>query len=201
MKRQVLLVDDSPLVLSGLRRALCKETFEVLTEVSALEAIKRIGREPIDVVVSDHDMPEMNGATLLAEVRRLDPSVVRFMLTGKATLDMAILAINEGTVDQFFTKPCNHVDLSLAIRRALEQKDLMADARRLLHQYRLREAELAKIEEQHGELFEVDRDDTGAILLEDIPTDYEELRKEMGEIIDLAEGPPTSDESERRRSA
>jgi DNA-binding NtrC family response regulator len=201
MKRKVLLVDDSPLVLSGLRRALCKESFEVLTEESALHAIKLLESEPVDVVVSDHDMPEMNGATFLAEVRRIDPTTVRFMLTGKATLDMAILAINEGTVDQFFTKPCDPASLTLSIHRALNHKDLMADARRLLHRYRVREAELARFEEEHGELFAVERDDTGAILLEDIPTDLNEFRKQMGEILDSDQETPNDSTDEQRRSA
>jgi len=175
------------MVLSGLRRALNREPFEIVTNVSAIDALRQLRMESVDVVVSDHDMPEMNGAAFLAEVCELDPSVVRFMLTGKATLDMAILAINEGTVDQFFTKPCNHVDLSLAIRRALERKDLMSEARRLLHQYRLREKELAHMEELHSGILDVEMDEMGAILLEDIPMDFGDLLKEMGDALDSAE--------------
>ncbi|MFT4648630.1 MAG: DNA-binding NtrC family response regulator [Glaciecola sp.] len=187
MKPKVLLVDDAPSVLSGLRRALYREPFDIVTNVSAIDALRQMRVEPVDVVVSDHDMPEMNGAQFLAEVRVVDPTVVRFMLTGKATLDMAIQAINTGSVDQFFTKPCNHVDLSLAIRRALERKDLMSEARRLLHHYRLQEKELAHLEELHSGILDVEMDEMGAILLEDIPMDYEDLLKEMGAALDSAE--------------
>jgi DNA-binding NtrC family response regulator len=187
MKPKVLLVDDSLEVLSGLRRVLGGNSFEVLTDTSAIHALTLLRSQSVDVVVSDHDMPEMNGATFLAEVRELDPSTVRFMLTGKATLDMAIKAINAGTVDQFFTKPCNHVDLSQAIRRALEHKDLMSEARRLLHQYRLREKELAHLEALHSGILDVELDEMGAILLEDVPMEYEDLLKEMGAAMDGAE--------------
>jgi DNA-binding NtrC family response regulator len=57
-------------------------------------------------------------------VARDYPAVVRMVLTGNPTLPAALRAINEGRICQFFTKPCNEIDLALAIRRALEQKDL-----------------------------------------------------------------------------
>jgi len=190
MKRRVMLVDDSPLVLSGLKRALNDEPYEVLIETSATEALRTLAHGKVDVVVSDHDMPEMNGAVFLAEVCKLDPSIVRFMLTGKATLDMAISAINEGTVDRFFTKPCNHVDLAVTLRGALEQKDLLADSRKLLHRYKQQEEKLADFEKHHPVLTQVDRDETGAILLDDIPEDCESLRKLMNEILEMEDTAP-----------
>jgi DNA-binding NtrC family response regulator len=183
MKRKVLLVDDCPSILSGLRRALHKEAFETHVESSGAAGLKRIEDDRFDVIVSDHDMPGMDGATFLAEVQKFDASIVRFMLTGKATLDMTIKAINQGTVDQFFTKPCDHLELSMAIHRALEHKDLLADSRKLLHKFHLHQAELERFKQQHSKLLTVDRDDSGAILLEDLPMDGPELRRLMGEAI------------------
>jgi len=189
MKQQVLLVDESTLVLSGLRRALYEEDFETWTESSPEQALKVVARGAFDIVISDHDMPGMNGGTFLAEVRKLDPTIVRFMLTGKATLDMAIAAINEGTVHRFFTKPCNHVDLAVSIRGALEQRTLLAESRKLLWLYRRQEARIEKIERAHPNLTVVERDETGPIPFEDMPTDGQALHDLMTEIFARSESP------------
>jgi DNA-binding NtrC family response regulator len=54
------------------------------------------------------------------------------MLTGHPTLPAALRAINAGRIYQFFTKPCNEIDLAIAMRHALVQKDLMVKSRELL---------------------------------------------------------------------
>ena len=64
----------------------------------------------------------MSGTEFLARVARDYPDVVGIMLTGHPTLPAALRAINEGNVYQFFTKPCNEIDLAMTIRRALEQR-------------------------------------------------------------------------------
>ena len=183
MTHKVLLVDDSELILSGLKRAFYDESFEAHTCSVPERALELISRESFDVVVSDHDMPRMSGATFLAEVRKLDPTIVRFMLTGKATLDMAIDAINEGIVDRFFTKPCNHVDLAVTIRAALEQRTLLAGSRKLLWLYRRQQVQLEEFQRSHPALNDVERDEDGAILLDEIPSDGEALQDLMAEIF------------------
>ena len=188
MTRQILIVDDDVSVLAGLRRALYDEPFVITTESVPAKALRLVESNDFDVVVSDHDMPEMNGATFLEEVRKLDPTVVCFMLTGKATLDIAIAAINERIVDRFFCKPCNHVDLAASIRSALEQRALLSESRRLLWMYRRQEAQLERLEREHPDLTKVERDDSGAILLDDLPADSDGLRQLMAEIFDRDEG-------------
>lgn len=183
MTHRVLLVDDSELILSGLKRAFHDEPFESHTCAFPEQALELIAREPFDVVVSDHDMPGMTGAAFLTEVRKLDATILRFMLTGKATLDMAIGAINNGIVDRFFTKPCNHVDLAVTIRSALDQRTLLAGSRKLLWLYRRQQAQLEEFERTHPDLAEVDRDEAGAILLEEIPSDGDALNELMAEIF------------------
>ena len=124
MSHTVLLVDDEASLLAGLARTLRKEPYRILTAVSAEKALETLGATHVDVVISDQDMPGMGGADLLAEVRRVYPDTVRFMLTGKATLELAVRAINDGAVSRFFVKPCNPVDLAATIRQALQHKDL-----------------------------------------------------------------------------
>ena len=125
MQHAVLVVDDEPDVRDMLTQALSREPYEVLCADSAEEALDIIAREPVDVVLSDEKMPGMSGTEFLAIVRRQYPDTIRMILTGHASLESAIHAINEGEIYRFFTKPCNMVDLMVTIRQALKHKDLI----------------------------------------------------------------------------
>ncbi len=134
----VLLLDDEPKVLSGLKRALRKEPYELLCATTAEEAFAILRERPIDVVISDQDMPGMPGTAFLAKVRERYPSTCRLMLTGKATLDVALQAINDDAVRQFFTKPCDPATLAQSIRNLIKEKTL----EQALERARQRELEL-----------------------------------------------------------
>lgn len=121
--RTVLLVDDDENVLLGLVRVLRRQPYRILTARSAEEARWIFKIHPIDVVVTDEQMPGERGTVLLAWVAQHFPEVVRIVLTGQPTVEAAISAINQAAVFQFFTKPCNEVELALAIRRALELRE------------------------------------------------------------------------------
>ncbi len=126
MTHQVLFVDDDENLLRGLARVLRHQPFKLLTARSAEEAIWVLKTRSVDVIVADESMPGMSGTELLAWAARECPEVVRIVLTGHATAATAIRAINEGAVYRFFTKPCDEVELALAIRKALEEKRLDA---------------------------------------------------------------------------
>ncbi len=132
MDHTVLLVDDDTNVLHGLARALRKQPYQIYTARSADEAIGVMKARSIDVIVSDEQMPGMSGSDLLAWTSANCPKVMRIVLTGHATTENAIRAINEGDVFHFFTKPCDEVQLALVIRRALEYKAPLQDRDRLL---------------------------------------------------------------------
>ena len=102
---QILLVDDEVAILDGLRRQLRKR-FTVHTATGGAEALELLRSQPVTVVVSDMRMPQMDGATLLAEVRSRYPDVVRILLTGQADTQSAITAVNQGQIYRFLTKPC-----------------------------------------------------------------------------------------------
>lgn len=123
MGHTVLLVDDDENVLLGLVRVLRRQPYRILTARSAEEAQWIFKVHPIDVIVTDEQMPHQRGTELLAWVAQYFPEAVRIVLTGHPSVEAAISAINQAGVFQFFTKPCNEVELALAIRRALELKD------------------------------------------------------------------------------
>lgn len=121
MKETVLLVDDEEGVLRSLERVLADEGYRILTARSASEALNILAAETIGVIVSDERMPGMRGAELLDFVRTRHPETVRILLTGQATLEAAIQAVNAGEIFRFFTKPWSDPDLILAVRMALEK--------------------------------------------------------------------------------
>lgn len=172
-RHTVLLVDDEPDILNGLKLSMRKERFAVETAASGPEALEIMAAKPVDVVVSDHQMPGMKGTELLARVAERHPDTARFVLTGNATVDMAVEAINKGSVSRMFLKPCVAADLVAAIRDALEKKELMAQARLLLKAVQEQSARLESAEAQHPGITQVRRDSTGSIILDDIPEDYE----------------------------
>ena len=109
MKREasmsVLFVDDEPMLLRSIAHLLEQAPLEVLTAASGADALRIFEERPVDVLVADFDMPRMSGLELLAIVRQQYPSVLRMALTGNATLERAMTAINEGEVLRLFSKP------------------------------------------------------------------------------------------------
>ncbi len=94
---RILLVDDEPSVLDGLRRK-HRKSYDLTTAVGGADGIAGVQAEgPFDVVISDYQMPEMNGARFLGKIAELDPDCMRMMLTGNADLQAAINAVNEAT--------------------------------------------------------------------------------------------------------
>jgi len=125
MQQAVLLVDDDENVLHGLARVLRHQPYRLYTAHSAEEAVWTLKRQRIDVIVADEKMPGMSGSELLLWVAKEYPDVQRIVLTGHATVDTAVRAINEEGVFRFFTKPCPEFELAVAIRMALEQREKM----------------------------------------------------------------------------
>ena len=131
MSMNVLLVDDDVNVLRGLGRVLHRQPYNLYTARSGEEAIAILKSRPIDVLVTDEQMPGLSGGDLIAWMARHAPDVMRIVLTGHATVDRVIRAVNEGSVYQYFTKPCNDLDLAVAIRKAIELRQLQCHGQEL----------------------------------------------------------------------
>jgi len=175
MPHTVLFVDDIPSVTDGLKRALHREPYRVLSANSAKKGLQIIEEQSVDVVVSDELMPGMSGSEFLAEVCRRHPDTVRIILTGHANLTAAVRAINEGQIYRFLTKPCNRADLVLTIRQAVQQKALLTASRKLLKMIRRQSAVLEDLEAENPGITKLDRDNDGAIRIEDVAREPEPL--------------------------
>lgn len=178
-RAQVLFVDDEVAILDGLRNALRKEPFEMITATSATDALKILKHRPVDVVVSDERMPGMLGSEFLGYVRQLHPNTIRIMLTGQASLDSAIRAINEGEIYRFLTKPCNPVQLARTIDDAVTIRRLARQGSRLLETVKRQRSALEELEATNPGITDLDIADDGAYVLEDANIDIAELLLEM----------------------
>ena len=118
----ILIVDDDLHILSGLRRVLSEQPYDLYTANSTEMAIEMFQRQPFDLVVSDLEMNGKSGLELIKWLVKHFPDTIRIMLTGKADVEVSKRAINEGRVFRFLTKPCHAVELALAIREGLESQ-------------------------------------------------------------------------------
>ncbi len=187
IKRRVLFVDDDPLLLESFCTAMRKEPFTVVTALSGNEGLAALEQQHIDVVVSDQQMPGMTGADFLEAVAHRYPHTVRIMLTGNASLDLAIRAINKGQIYRFFTKPCNPVALAYTIRHALQVRELARATTQLLARAKAQHALLIDLEQEHPGITEVDWAPGGRIMIDETDTDIDELISEIHLELERAE--------------
>jgi len=181
MSTKILIVDDEANVLSALNRSLFDEPYQILTETSAEEALESMKLHPFKVVISDERMAGMQGSEFLARVQELYPETVRILLTGHATLEAAIRAVNQGGIYRFFTKPWDDMELKFAVRSAVEKFDLEAENRRLLDTIRKQALELKVLEKRYPGITRLEKDRQGSFVLPDIPED------EISRLIDECE--------------
>jgi adenylate cyclase len=132
MKPQVLLVDDEPQVLQALQRAVLRNGCEVITASSGVDAFAVLGRQPIDVVVSDFMMPGMTGIELFARMRAEHPDITRVMLTGASDSEVALRALEQGAIFRFLNKPWDADALRAALCEAILHRDRKLESRHLL---------------------------------------------------------------------
>lgn len=170
----VLLVDDEPNLLAGLKRILKKEPYHVMTANSGKEGLEIFNSVEVDLIIADQDMPGMKGTELLEKVKALYPDTVRFMLTGKGTLQVAMDAINKGSVMRFFSKPAEEADLKSAISLALQQKELMAGSRILLQRAMVQTAFLELLKIEHPDIVE---DISARVETKEVPQNMKALIK------------------------
>jgi response regulator RpfG family c-di-GMP phosphodiesterase len=127
----ILCVDDEANILSSLRRVFRAKGYRMLTAGSGREGLEILESEPVDLVISDMRMPEMDGARFLEYVRDRWPDTIRLLLTGHADIQSILDAINRGEIYRYVTKPWDDSDITLVVRHALERKALEQEKKRL----------------------------------------------------------------------
>ncbi|MCX6145816.1 MAG: response regulator [Candidatus Kapabacteria bacterium] len=140
-KKVVICVDDEKIVLDSLKKEIINSIGNgFIIEVAesgeeALELYEELTSDKIEVclIISDYIMPEMKGDELLRRVRQLNNDIYTIMLTGQATIQGVVNAINNAGLYRYMSKPWEANDLSLTIQEALKsyEKDIELEKRRI----------------------------------------------------------------------
>lgn len=131
---RILLIDDDPDVLSGLGQALDGAGYDVTSSATGKDVVGLLSTSGAGLVVTDVRMPDIDGLTLLAQIREIDPDIPVILMTAHGDIAMAVTAIRNGAYD-FIEKPfrteklLNAVDKACSSRRLVQEN---ADLRRQL---------------------------------------------------------------------
>ena len=127
MKKRILFVDDEPMVLRGLQRTLRKmrDEWDMAFTASAKEALASLDEKPMDVIISDMKMPQMDGTQLLAEVKRRHPQMVRLILSGHVEQEATIKSVQ--FAHQCLSKPCDAEVLKQTLAKLFALRDILTD--------------------------------------------------------------------------
>ncbi len=128
----ILIVDDELDLLEGLKRTVIMELeCQVLTADNGSDALKIIEQHPVDVVLTDIRMPEMDGLSLLQTIKNHDPSITVILMTAYGTIEKAVEAIKTGAYD-FIQKPFDENRLIHLLKKGLELNRLVRENTRLM---------------------------------------------------------------------
>jgi signal transduction histidine kinase/DNA-binding response OmpR family regulator len=139
-KASILVVDDEERMCRSLSSLLTKEGYRVETASDGEEALERYRATSHDLVITDIKMPRLDGIGLLEQLRADNADAMVILMTGYASLESAVAAINAGAYD-YVMKPIEFAQLRLAVERALEKQELQRGRQLLL-------AELSEKNEQ-----------------------------------------------------
>ncbi len=118
-KNTLLVVDDDPYVLESISTLLKEYGYTVFTSQNAGDAMKRVEKNSIDVVLTDIKMPQVTGIELLQNIHAHNQQVPVILMTAFAELDVAVDAVKRGAFD-FITKPYNPDYLLHSVEKAVK---------------------------------------------------------------------------------
>jgi putative nucleotidyltransferase with HDIG domain len=131
-KYKILLVDDEEDNLALLNRTLRNE-FNIIKTTSPVDALEILKKEPVDIILSDHKMPVMDGVEFLKKSYEFHPDCIRLLVTAYSDSSILIDAINYAKIDRYVKKPWEPLDLLNTIRTSVEVFQLKKENDRLIH--------------------------------------------------------------------
>ena len=137
---RILVVDDESGVRSAMKTLLESRGYRVDLAEDGVAALEQIADFPPDVVITDLDMPRMNGMALLKELHERDRELPVIVATSAVELDSAVAAMRAGAAD-YVTKPVDFEALVLAIERSLEHRKLRVENENLRRHIREKSGE------------------------------------------------------------
>ncbi|MRT16497.1 response regulator [Vitellibacter sp. q18] len=128
---KILVVDDEidlqMLIKQKFRKQIRQKEYEFLFAENGLDALEKLRGEPeVDIVLSDINMPEMDGLTLLTKINELSPIIKSVIVSAYGDMENIRTAMNRGAFD-FITKPINFEDLTLTMEKTLKHAQLLKE--------------------------------------------------------------------------
>lgn len=127
---RILVVDDDDSLRRVTQVQLAQAGYQVTTATCGENALVLLHQTPMDIVITDLQMPAMSGLDLLKKVRAEYPETTVVMITAYGTVETAVEAMRSGAYD-YITKPVHPDELKLIIARALEHRHLLQEVRML----------------------------------------------------------------------
>lgn len=118
---RILVADDEASIRQGVERVLRADGHRVTAVEDGAAALEAYRAEPFDLVLLDLKMPNIDGLTLLPKLREIDPLAVCVMITGYASFETAVKAVQDGAYD-YMPKPFTPNELRIVVRRGLERR-------------------------------------------------------------------------------
>jgi len=161
----VVCVDDDPEMLAALLRTLRKMPIELISTCEPAQALAWVGERDVAVLVSDYEMPMMNGAELAAAARRTRPETVRVLMTGRQTLDTAVDGINQGEVYRYVQKPFDPKRMVQVVTEAIERHRELVSVSGERDRAVRRERIVAELESEHPRMTQIVREADGTYIV------------------------------------
>ena len=118
---RILCVDDEEHILKTLGRFCHNEGIPMLAAASVAEALKIMESEPVNIVISDYQMPDTDGLVFLDEVSNRWPQTIRIILSGFIETAAVTQALQQGKIFGFLPKPWQRSELKSLIQTAADQ--------------------------------------------------------------------------------
>lgn len=141
-KFRILITDDDIDLRELLTEAVQNWGYEVSVARDGDEALRKLRMERFDIVITDLMMPGMDGLALLQRIKELDKEILVIIITGYATIETAVKAIENGAYD-YIAKPFRLDELMIVIKNACERLRLVLQNRNLLEELRTAYGEIA----------------------------------------------------------
>ena len=126
-RARVLVVDDEPMGRKALVELLREEGYTVESAADAFKALPKLEDFSPDVLLTDLNMPGMDGLDLMRRSRDLDPEIAVVVMTAHSAVDTAVAAMRQGAAD-YLAKPIHIDELTIVLDRALERRQLRREA-------------------------------------------------------------------------
>jgi DNA-binding NtrC family response regulator len=122
----ILVIDDEAAQRDVLTGYLKKKGYKIFSASSGKEGIEITGRNPVDIILSDFKMPDLNGIEVLDQIKKINPEISFVIVTAYGTVENAVKAMRLGAFD-YLSKPVDLDELDLMIERIIEHKNLKSE--------------------------------------------------------------------------